>query len=217
MAKNVCFDPKARAGQLLRLLDRTVRFQQASRARRRSRRSRRGRCWARRTRPCPGSSATAGDRLAAADRHGVEDAGRLLGIFHQRGEERRLVARLHAAQDVQVQLHEVFLIVEDPAADAEVEPGDILDRAFGDEIGVELGAHLGDQAAQLGPVILADRRSSSVVAAAGPCRGTASGSACSIFGLQRQAGAHDDGLDVVVEQHRDQRVLEARHHHRSRR
>jgi hypothetical protein len=30
---------------------------------------------------------------------------------------------------------------------------------------------------------------------------------------QGKAVAHDDGLNVVIEQHADQRVLEARHHH----
>ena len=54
-------------------------------------------------------------------------AGGLFGILHQRREEGRLVARLHAAQDVQVQLHEVFLIVEDPTANAEIEARDFLD------------------------------------------------------------------------------------------
>ena len=151
------------------------------------------------------------DRLAAADRHGVEDARGLARIFLQGGEEGGAVAGLNTAEDVQVQLHEVFLVVEDPAAEPEILAGDLLDRAVGDQVGIELRADLGDQPAQLGPVILGPERVDILVADAVEVAGEDR----QIVGrFQRQAGADDDGLDVVVEKNADQRVLEARHHHR---
>ena len=151
------------------------------------------------------------DRLAAADRHGVEDAGRLLGILLERGEKRRLLARGDPTKDVQVQFQKILLVVEHPAAAAEVAPGDVLDRAVGDQIGVQLRADPGDQAAELGAVFARGQRVEILVT-----------DPVEVFGqdrqrvarLQRQSRAHHDGLDVVVEQDSDQRVLEARHHHR---
>ena len=70
----------------------------------------------------------------------MEHAGGLFGIVHKRGEERGFVARRYTAQDVQVQFHEVFLVVETPPTNPQIEPRDILDRAFGDQIGIKLGA-----------------------------------------------------------------------------
>ncbi len=111
-----------------------------------------------------------------------------------------------------MQFQEVFLIVEHPPADPQVEPRDVLDRAFGDEVGVKLGPDLGDQAAQFGPVILRVQ----VLDAFDPAGAVEVAFQDRQFdlGFQRQAGADDDGLDVVVEQDRDQRVLQAGHDHR---
>ena len=47
----------------------------------------------------------------------------------------------------------VFLIVEDPPAASRGPAGDVLDRAVGDEVGVEFGADLADQPAELGAVV----------------------------------------------------------------
>jgi len=49
------------------------------------------------------SSADPRDRLAAADRQGVEDTRGLFGIFDKRRKEWRLFPGLHPAQNVQVQ------------------------------------------------------------------------------------------------------------------
>ena len=198
-------------GQFLCLLDGPVRFEQ----RIEPARGRRG-LGEKDVGPVEGAHVldpvAARDRLAAADRHRMEHAGRLLGIVHQRGEERRLVACLDTAEDVQVQLHEVFLVVEDPAADPEIEPGDGLHRAFGDQVGIELGAQLGDQAAEFGAVILRVQRVDLVLPLGAV--DVARQQRHLEPRLQRESGAHHDGLDVVVEQHRDQRVLKARHHDR---
>jgi hypothetical protein len=92
---------------------------------------------------------------------------------------------------------------------AEIEAGDFFDGAVGDQIGVELGADLGDQPAELGPVFVrVDIVDILVVADAVEVAGQ---HRQRVFRFQREAGAHHNGLDVVVEQDRDQRVLEAWH------
>ena len=53
-----------------------------------------------------------------------------------------------------MQFLEILLVVEHPAATAQVEPGNRLHRPVGDEVAVKLRTHLGDQAGQLGAVIL---------------------------------------------------------------
>ena len=51
-----------------------------------------------------------------------------------------------------MQFQKILLIVEDTAAQAEVHAGNILNGSVGDQIGVQLGAHFCNQAAQLWPV-----------------------------------------------------------------
>ncbi len=106
-----------------------------------------------------------------------------------------------------MQLHEVFLIVEDAPANPQIKPGDVLDRAFGDQIGVKLGADPVDQAAQLGAVILGQHLVD-IVRPAGIAE-ILGQDLVLVLRFQHQSGAHDDRLDVVIEQHRDQRILKA--------
>jgi len=47
----------------------------------------------------------------------MKHACRLLGILDQRGKERRRVAGLNAAKDVQVKFEEILLVIENAAAD----------------------------------------------------------------------------------------------------
>ena len=89
-----------------------------------------------------------GDRLAAADRHGVEHAGRLPAVILQRGEERRLVAGVDAAQDVEVQLEEVLLLVEHAQAVGRGPAGHLLDRDVGDDVDAQLRPQPADHLAQ---------------------------------------------------------------------
>ena len=91
---------------------------------------------------------TAGNRLATADRHRVKHTRRLFGIIHERREKRRLVARLDTANDVQVQFHKVFLIIENPPTNPQIKPCDILDGPISDQIGIQFGANTGNQTAQ---------------------------------------------------------------------
>ncbi len=138
---------KGPAGQFLRAFDRPVRFQQAVEP------AGRGRGFGQKDigpvkRAHVLNPVRPRDRFAATDRHGMEHAGGLFGIVHQCGEEGRLVACLDTAQDVEVQFHEVFLIVEDTAADAQIQPGNVFDRTVRDKIGVKFGAHAGNQAAE---------------------------------------------------------------------
>ena len=109
-----------------------------------------------------------------------------------------------------MQLHEVFLIVEDPPTNPQIEPGDILDRAFGDQIGIKLGPDLGDHAAELWAIALGLKCVDLIL----PARASeVAGQDLLIdFRFQREPGADDDGLDIVVEHHRDQRVFKAGHH-----
>ena len=151
------------------------------------------------------------DRLAAADRHRVENARGLFGIFDKRREERRFVPRLHPAQNIQVQLHKVFLVVKDPTANPQIQTRDILYRPFGHQIGVQLGANLGDHAAKLGAVVLGLELVDLLLP-------TSAGEVADQYrlvhlGLERQPRAHNDGLDIMVEQHRDQRVFDGFDHH----
>ena len=44
----------------------------------------------------------------------------------------------NTAQDVEMQFQEILLVIEHPAAEPQIEPGDVLDRAVGDQVGVEL-------------------------------------------------------------------------------
>jgi len=85
------------------------------------------------------------DRLAAGDRHGVEHAGGLLAVSLEGGEEGRLVAPVDAAQDVEVKLHVVFLIVEHPAAGLADPARHLLHRLIGDQVDVELGPERANQ------------------------------------------------------------------------
>ena len=57
----------------------------------------------------------------------MEDAGRLPRVLPQRAEERRLEARVDAAQDREMQLEIVFLAVEDPTEILADAAGDVLD------------------------------------------------------------------------------------------
>lgn len=52
------------------------------------------------------------DGFAAADRHSVKHASRLARIFLQRRKERCLKTRPNAPENVQVQFHIIFLIIE---------------------------------------------------------------------------------------------------------
>ena len=70
------------------------------------------------------------DRLPARDGQRVEHPGGLAAVVPQRAEERRLVPRLHPAQDRQVQLEPVFL--EENAVEPAAELArDLLDRYLG--------------------------------------------------------------------------------------
>ncbi len=145
------------------------------------------------------------DRLATANWHGVEHASRLLGIVHKGGKERRVVAGLDTTDDVEMQLHEVFLVVEHTTANPEVMTSDILNRAIRDKVRVQLRAHAGDQTAQFWSVIFGQHRVEFVTAAC----------AVQIFvqdfivdlRAQNQTRTHHDRLNVMVEKNGNQRVL----------
>ena len=94
------------------------------------------------------------NRFAAADRHGMKHARRLFGIIDKSSEKRRLVARGHTPQNIQVQLHEIFLVVKHPSTYPQIQPGNVFDRSFCHQVGIQLGAHTCDQTAQLGAIIL---------------------------------------------------------------
>ena len=203
--------PEGATGQFLRLFDWPVWFKQAVQP------ARRGRGFRKKdVRPVKRAHILnpmrPRYRLAAADRHRVKDTRGLFGIFDKCGEERRFVSRLHSAQNVQVQLHKVFLVVKDPTADPQIQSGNILDRPFGHQIGVELGADLGDHPAQFGAIVFGLELVDLLLPAG--AREIPSQNSLVHFGFERQTRAHNDGLDIVVEQHRDQRVFDGFDHHR---
>ena len=150
-----------------------------------------------------------GDRLAAADRHGVEHAGRLAAVLLERGEERRLVAGVDAAQDVQVQLEEVLLLVEHPQAVGRRAPGHLLDRDVGHDVDAQLGPqaadHLAQQDAAIGGRDRLERRLIDPEQLALQHRDL-------VHAAIGEAEADDDGLDVEVGEDGDQRVLDALQH-----
>ena len=206
--KKGLFRPEGAACQFLRLLDRAAGFQQAVEPAGGG-----GGFGQKDVGPVEGAHVLdpvrPGDRLAPADRHGMKDARGLLGIIRQSREERRLVACLHTPQDIQVKLHEVFLIVEDAPADPQFGARNILHRPFCHQIGVEFRAHVVDQAAERRAEVLGFQIVQPVGAGYAfqePRQDRVIG-----FGPQGHAGAHHDGLDIVVEQHRDQRILHRRH------
>jgi hypothetical protein len=138
----------------------------------------------------------------------VEHASRLLAVDLERREEGCLIARVDAAQDVEVQLHIVFLIVEDaPAGGADL-AGDLLDRLVRHQVDVELRPQLANQLRQGHPVVV--RRNLAKITIADP-RQIALQQFQPVPRFQRKAVAHDHGLHIVIEQHADQRVLQAGH------
>ena len=111
-----------------------------------------------------------------------------------------------------MQLHEVFLIVENPSAYAQIKASNILNRPFCDQIGIQFRPDLGDHAAQFGAIAFGLQ---CVDLFAAPGAGQIPGQDVLIYlGFQDQTGAHHDGLNVVVEQDRDQSVLKAGHNNR---
>ena len=82
------------------------------------------------------------DRLAARDRQRVERADRPLRVFLQIVEERRLVARLHALEDREMQLEQLLDRIEHAAHRLRLRAsGDLLDLAVRHQVEVELGPH----------------------------------------------------------------------------
>ena len=199
--------PEGTGGQLLRLLDRPVGFQERVEAARGGRGLGQEDVHAIELAHVLDPMGLA-DRLAARDRHGVEHARRLLAEGLERREERRLIAGVDAAQDVEMQLHIVFLIVEDaPAGGADL-AGDILDRLVGHQVDVELRAQLRQQMDERGAIIA--RQDLRQVEIPDP-RQIALQQFQLVPRFQREAIAHDHGLQIMIEQHADQRVLQAGH------
>ena len=93
------------------------------------------------------------------------------------------------------------------AVAAQIKRGDILGRAVGDEVCVQFRAYASDQASCLGTVFNRfDRLKAFLVQLAHVL--VQHGKL--VFRAQRQAGAHDNGLHIVVEQNPDQRVFQRR-------
>ena len=108
-----------------------------------------------------------------------------------------------------MKLKEILLIVEYPAAAPQIEPRDILGGPIGDEIGVKLGPDLGDQAAGFGAVfvriqivdVFMFRDAVQILAEDRKL----------VSGFQRQTGANDDRLHIVVEEDADKSVFQRGH------
>ena len=75
-----------------------------------------------------------GHRFAARNRHRVKYAGWLAAVFAQRGKKGRLVTLLDAAQDIQVQVEVIFLLVKNTLELLRHVTGDILDRGIGNQV-----------------------------------------------------------------------------------
>ena len=72
----------------------------------------------------------------------MKHTGRLLAVLAKGGEERCLIALLNTAQDVQVEVKIVFLLVENSRKLLRGAPGNILDRGIGYQVQVEFRAQL---------------------------------------------------------------------------
>ncbi len=145
------------------------------------------------------------DGLAARDGQRMEDAGRLAGVLAQRVEEGCLVARADAAQDAEMKFEIILLAIEYASERVAEIASDGLDRNVGHQIEVDLGPQLADEAAQRGAAVavglffeLGARDSGQIALQQIEL----------ILGLERESIADDAGLDIVVEQDGDQRVLE---------
>jgi hypothetical protein len=141
----------------------------------------------------------------------VKDAGGDARVLRQGVEEGRLEALRNAAQDVQVQVQMVFLIVEDPPAVAELGTGYLFDRLIGEQVDVEFGTKLGNHPAQFGTVLLGFHLFQNRLFEA---RKIAMQEFQRLFRLALQVVANNHRLHVVVEHHADQGIGEAGYEHR---
>ena len=140
----------------------------------------------------------------------MEDARRLFGIFLQGGEEWCLIARVDAAQNIQMQLHIVFLVIEDPAAIITDTPGNILHGLIRDHIDIQFRAQLSNSIGQIDTIFLWRQIIECLVA-----------KPVQISLQHRQIMARlvgetvtdNDSLNIVIEQHTNQRIFKAADNH----
>ncbi len=151
-----------------------------------------------------------GNGFPTADRHGMKHTGRLLGIFLQGGKERRLIARVDPAQDVQMQLHIVFLIIEDPAAILTDPPCNILHGLIRDHIDIQFRTQLPDGIGQIDAKFFRRQIIERLVAQSVQ---VAFQHWQIVAGFIRKAIPHNDGLNVVIEQHTNQRIFKTADNH----
>ncbi len=139
----------------------------------------------------------------------MEHAGRLLGVFAQRIEKRCLVTLTDAPHDRTVELDVVLLAEEDAPEGLAHACGDLLDVDVGHQIQVEFRPKLGDllteQRATLRFRHLLDGLVHAVQEAAQRV--------VVVNRAERKTMADHDGLQVEVDQRRDQGVFKTRYHH----
>ena len=147
------------------------------------------------------------DRLAARDGHRVKDARRLAAVLAQGVEERRVEAVLDALENAQVQLPVVLLAVENAAELATEGAGDVLHGGVGDQKDVQLRPQLLDHPSQQDAALVVEHAFDVILVL--DDRQVLAQDLEAVGRVQREAVADDATLDVVVEENRDERVLEA--------
>ena len=130
-----------------------------------------------------------------------------LGVLLQVREEGRIVAIADAVEDGEVDLHQLFDIMEDPADGCDfVAPGELLDRPVGEEVDVELRPEVLDR--------LCERGGEDAGLDAGRIDAHAALQELAhhrqiVPGVEREAVVDHHGLHVVVEDRAEGAVFEA--------